>query len=185
MFCSNCGAQLEDGSVFCSNCGSQVGAAQASTPVNNTYANPNPNAYIPTIQTITNTNKPQQIQSEENQKIINSYSTTTNTIIKDNKILNSKNSNPLDLFSKPNENHINNYYITNKPEIERFTVIDDLIQPSKTPLVNKDVDVTYNDFDGSGFVKNYGGVSRPGKDSSGKRKTNQDALVCLTNIIYS
>ena len=144
--------------------------------------NPSPNAYIPTIQTITNTNKPQQIQSEENQKIINSYSTTTNTIIKDNKILNSKNSNPLDLFSKPKENHINNNYITNKSETERVTVIDDLIQQSKTPLVNKDVDVTYNDFDGSGFVKNYGGVSRPGKDSSGKRKTNQDALVCLTNI---
>ena len=144
--------------------------------------NPSPNAYIPTIQTITNTNKPQQIQSEEDQKIINSYSTTTNTIIKDNKILNSKNSNPLDLFSKPKENHINNNYITNKSETERVTVIDDLIQQSKTPLVNKDVDVTYNDFDGSGFVKNYGGVSRPGKDSSGKRKTNQDALVCLTNI---
>jgi len=49
--------------------------------------NPSPNAYIPTIQTITNTNKPQQIQSEENQKIINSYSTTTNTITKNNKFL--------------------------------------------------------------------------------------------------
>ena len=46
----------------------------------------------------------------------------------------------------------------------------------------KNVDISYNDFDGSGWVKNYGGVSRPGKDMMGNQKTNQDALVSITNI---
>jgi hypothetical protein len=45
MFCSNCGSQIEDGSVFCSSCGSQVGGNpvnnQAAPVVNNAYANPN------------------------------------------------------------------------------------------------------------------------------------------------
>lgn len=40
MFCSKCGAQLEDGSVFCSSCGSQVGYGQPAPTVNNAYANP-------------------------------------------------------------------------------------------------------------------------------------------------
>ena len=44
------------------------------------------------------------------------------------------------------------------------------------------VDISYNDFDGSGWIKNYGGVSRPGKDMYGNQKINQDSFVCLTNI---
>ena len=146
-------------------------------------SNPKPNANIPTVHTITNLNNLQQIPSGKNQKLINSYGISSNTIIPNNKILNTQDLNNLVLFSNPDKNQINNNYITyNKPETERFTVTDDKIQSSEKPLVNKDVAVTYNDFDGSGFVKNYGGVSRPGKDSSGKQKTNQDALVCQTNI---
>jgi serine/threonine protein phosphatase PrpC len=44
------------------------------------------------------------------------------------------------------------------------------------------VDISYNDFDGSGWIKNYGGVSRPGKDVYGNQKVNQDSFVSLTNI---
>ena len=45
-----------------------------------------------------------------------------------------------------------------------------------------DVDISYNDFDDSGWVKNYGGVTRPGKNIKGEQKINQDSLVSLTNI---
>ena len=44
------------------------------------------------------------------------------------------------------------------------------------------VDISYTDFDASGWVKNYGGVSRPGKDVNGNQKINQDSFVSLTNI---
>ena len=47
---------------------------------------------------------------------------------------------------------------------------------------NNNVNISYNDFDGSGWIKNYGGVSRPGKDVMGKQKINQDSLVSITNI---
>ena len=63
-----------------------------------------------------------------------------------------------------------------------MTLFNDKIPPSENIQKKKDINVTYSDFDGSGYVKNYGGVSRPGKNSSGEQKTNQDALVCKTNI---
>lgn len=44
------------------------------------------------------------------------------------------------------------------------------------------VNISYNDFDDSGWIKNYGGVSRPGKDLEGNQKINQDSLVLITNI---
>ena len=81
-----------------------------------------------------------------------------------------------------NTNQINGY---NQPESERLTIANEKPINDITNQPNQkanDVKVTYNDFDGSGFVKNYGGVSRPGKDSSGNRKINQDSLVCLTHI---
>ena len=47
---------------------------------------------------------------------------------------------------------------------------------------NTNVNVFYSDFDGSGYIKNYCGVSQPGKDIEGNTKINQDAIVFLTNI---
>ena len=44
------------------------------------------------------------------------------------------------------------------------------------------VNISYNDFDDSGWIKNYGGVTSPGKNENGEQKTNQDALVSITNI---
>ena len=46
----------------------------------------------------------------------------------------------------------------------------------------KDPNISYNEFDFSGMLKNYGGLSRQGIDASGKQKTNQDTLVSITNI---
>ena len=80
--------------------------------------------------------------------------------------------------------HNINNYIKNYPkaESERATVSNDKINEGMKKIPDKDIDISYSDFDNSGYVKNYGGVSRPGKNSAGKRKTNQDALVSLTNI---
>ena len=44
------------------------------------------------------------------------------------------------------------------------------------------VNISYNDFDDSGWIKNYGGVTSPGKNEKGEQTTNQDALVSITNI---
>jgi len=44
------------------------------------------------------------------------------------------------------------------------------------------VNISYNDFDDSGWIKNYGGVTSPGKNEKGEQKENQDALVSITNI---
>ena len=44
------------------------------------------------------------------------------------------------------------------------------------------VNISYNEFDDSGWIKNYGGVTSPGKNEKGEQKTNQDALVSITNI---
>ena len=46
----------------------------------------------------------------------------------------------------------------------------------------KDVDVIYNKFDPSGWLKNYGILTLPGKDESGSQKTNQDSFVFKKNI---
>ena len=46
----------------------------------------------------------------------------------------------------------------------------------------RDVNISYNDFDDSGWIKNYGGVTSPGKNEKGEQRINQDALVSITNI---
>ena len=49
-------------------------------------------------------------------------------------------------------------------------------------ITKKDFNVTYNNFDASGFLKNYGILTLPGKDTSGLQKTNQDSFTFITNI---
>ena len=160
---------------------------------------PNP-TYINPIQL----NKPQPkiTPKEQNPKLVSAYRTATNTVIS-NHAFNPQNINKLNILpTQPqkannnnnlnnninnNKNNINNNYIiynNNELESERLTIFNENIQ-AQTPQNNqkkKDINVTYNDFDSSGYVKNYGGVSRPGKNSSGEQKTNQDALVSKTNI---
>ena len=158
---------------------------------------PNP-TYINPIQI----NKPQPkiTPQVQNPKLVSAYRTATNTVIS-NPAFNPQNINKLNIFQNQpqktnnniinnNTNNINNNYIAYnnnnqpQPESARLTIFNDNIQ-TQTPQniqKKKDINVTYNDFDSSGYVKNYGGVSRPGKNSSGEQKTNQDALVSKTNI---
>ena len=158
---------------------------------------PNP-TYINPIQI----NKPQPkiTPQVQNPKLVSAYRTATNTVIS-NHAFNPQNINKLNIFQNQpqktnnniinnNTNNINNNYIAYnnnnqpQPESARLTIFNDNIQ-TQTPQniqKKKDINVTYNDFDSSGYVKNYGGVSRPGKNSSGEQKTNQDALVSKTNI---
>ena len=46
----------------------------------------------------------------------------------------------------------------------------------------KEINVTYNSFGQSGWLKNYGVLTLPGKDASGSQKTNQDSFVFKTCI---
>ena len=104
------------------------------------------------------------------------YRATTNTILPH------QNFNLNQLLNQNQNNNQTNYH----PESERATIVNDkinnnLLLTTNKPIVNNG-DVKYNKFDGSGLVKNYNGVSRPGKDASGKTKTNQDSFVIKTNI---
>ena len=153
--------------------------------------NPQPKSkpYIQPIQpTPSNSQKP-KINPVQTPKLVSGYRTATNTVIT-NHNFNPKNINNMNIYqnqnqAQPQDNIKNNNFITYnnyKPESERVTITNDKIQTPKKVEKKKDIDVTYSDFDGTGFVKNYGGVSKPGKDSFGHQKTNQDALVCKTNI---
>ena len=62
---------------------------------------------------------------------------------------------------------------------ETIQNIDEIKELIEDNFLNK---VLYEDFDSAGFIKNYGGVSRPGKDITGQQKINQDSFVILTNI---
>jgi len=55
---------------------------------------------------------------------------------------------------------------------------------SSSPYSNtkKNFDITYDTFDPSGFLKNYGILTLPGKDTSGLQKTNQDSYTFFSNI---
>ena len=159
--------------------------------------NPQPKStpYIQPIQTVPSNIQKPKINPVQTPKLVSAYRTATNTVIT-NHNFNPQNINNLNIFqnqiqkqnqnqAQPRDNIKNANYInynSYKPESERATIINDKIQTPKKVEKKKDIDVTYSDFDGTGFVKNYGGVSRPGKDSSGQQKTNQDALVCKTNI---
>ena len=119
-------------------------------------------------------------------KLINNINNTNNINVNDNLDVLNNFGNNIDPFIQIQNNNFNSNQIKgyNQPESERLTIANDKINdisnhPNKN---NNDVTVTYNDFDGSGYVKNYRGISRPGEDSSWKRKINQDSLVCLTHI---
>ena len=133
--------------------------------------------------------------SQTSPRLTINYRTSTNQILAHqefntqnlNNLNNINNDNPFNQGQNNfNINQLNELNTYNTPESQRATLVNDKINNTASNNINKklnnDVDVTYNDFDGSGYLKNYGGVSRPGKDSSGQQKINQDALVCITNI---
>ena len=54
--------------------------------------------------------------------------------------------------------------------------------PTQNIQQNENVDFTFSDFDDTGIVKNFCGVSRPGSDEFGQQKINQDTFIVLTKI---
>ena len=88
------------------------------------------------------------------------------------------------------QNLQNNYIPYNNLDSQRENIIDDqtVIIPSinKVILNNNDKIIypsnNYNENENIGLVKKFDGVSRPGRDSLGFTKTNQDAYICKSNI---
>ena len=118
---------------------------------------------------------------KEKKKITNNIKTNSNEILKSN--FNYKNINQL-IIQNPNSK--DNFNDNNQPESELEKTINEndktiSLNERKTFLNNK-VDLIYDDFDASGFIKNYNGVSLPGKDFSGNTKTNQDTFIFKANI---
>ena len=72
----------------------------------------------------------------------------------------------LNISLNPIINNYQNYIISDEPN-------------SNT---KKNFNVTYNSFDATGVLKNYGILTLPGKDTSGMQKTNQDSFTFITNI---
>ena len=113
--------------------------------------------------------------SRSSKKLGSIYKKGTNKIIVSENLIITKNTNPL---NNPSQN-VPKFY---KPELEKTTAINDDNNLKNKEKTNSNLNVMYNDFDGTGYVKNYCGVSRPGKDMMGNTKINQDSVVCLTNI---
>jgi serine/threonine protein phosphatase PrpC len=103
-----------------------------------------------------------QIQTNPNQP-----NTIQNQTLSKNQIINQSQ------LSSPQENEINNSI--NKLVSEKREINDE-------GDIKKDISVRYNSFDPSGWVKNYGVLTLPGKDTSGSQKTNQDSFVFKTGI---
>ena len=110
------------------------------------------------------------------QRLASNYKTGTNKIISHDNLNKTQNVNQL---GNQTQNNSKEFY---KPELEKTTKANGSIKNLINKKVNNNVNVMYNDFDGTGYVKNYSGVSRPGTDMHGKTKINQDSIVCLTNI---
>lgn len=87
------------------------------------------------------------------------------------------NQNKIYLYNNENQffNKTQNNNKINKDIIMDQNILNELIN-------KKDADITYNKFDASGWIKNYGILTLPGKDTSGNQKTNQDSFVFKTNI---
>ena len=88
-------------------------------------------------------------------------------------------------YINPLQNNINTINALREENKENQEMEENDENNSNTPnkdSAKKNVDISYNDFDGSGWIKNYGGVSRPGRDINGNQKTNQDSIVSITNI---
>ena len=146
--------------------------------LNNLNNQPNPKkTNLPIVNKLNN----QIYENSQQQRNIPNINPITNTNIQRLTIANKPNTpytytqnQNIDL--NPNENY-NTFINRNTISAPETTYTQ-----TYTPEPKKDVDITYNDFDGSGYIKNYGGVSRPGIDENGNQKTNQDSLATFTNI---
>ena len=120
---------------------------------------------------------------KENIQIGNNFITDNNMIFYQNNF----NQRDLNHIYNNTQNSKQNYNGYNFPQSERLTVINNKnnISNIKNKSIlnnNNNTNIIYNNLDTKGLVKNYMGLSHPGKDASGKTKTNQDSFVCKTNI---
>ena len=109
--------------------------------------------------------------SQKNQgitQIPQNFLTNQNQIFTENQIFD--NIQNLNSFNNL-ENEFNNINIK-KEENEK----------NKEEEIKKEINVTYNSFDASGKMKNYGILTLPGKDTTGNQKTNQDSFVFKTGV---
>ena len=156
-----------------------------------------------------NINKPKIDQIFSQNQIPNSTNTSqSSTIFSQNKVPNTTNTSQSSTIIQSNQRltqiprNINQVYIPpqNKngyPTIENEIInqlnIDDINEKKEENIIknesqrkeeinNKDINIPINKFDKTGWLKNYGILTLPGKDASGKQKTNQDSFVFKGNI---
>ena len=145
---------------------------------NLTDKNRNNNQFMDNIKGYNN-----QINQGNKSQIINK--TTNNYLIQQelNRILGSQqNINQLFIHPQNMQSNINRY---NQLESERVNIINNksnIINSTNSLVNNKIIQIYNNNSIGIGSVKDCHGYSLPGKDVSGKTKTNQDSFVCKTNI---
>ena len=116
------------------------------------------------------------LRTEPGLKLPKKYRTSTNTVITHNTLA-TQNVNMNKLIEKAKK--------MNSQESESLTLTNDKINDNTTKNIDNTLlnnNIIYNDFDGSGLLKNYNGVSHPGRNIYGQTKTNQDAFICKTNI---
>ena len=108
------------------------------------------------------------VRTEQGLKPPKKYRTSTNTVITHN------------TFATQNVNM--NKLIEKAKKMNNQESEDTNITKNNQEMLQLNNNIIYDDFDGSGLLKNYNGVSHPGKDIYGRTKTNQDAFICKTNI---
>ena len=109
---------------------------------------------------------------------------TPNLILNRQNLQNINIINPYDITQAKNLQNISyqnltipnlNQNIFMPPNYQKYLPTDNIQQ-------NESVDFTFSDFDDTGIVKNFCGVSRPGNDEFGQQKINQDTFIVLTKI---
>ena len=146
---------------------------RANVPINNMV--PNAASFNPRMQNLNKLNDNNNNNSENINQIMSNQQqinyNLNNQIIPQKDVI-EKNENSEDL-QQNNENIEQNQENENEQQNEEN--VDENGE-------NKDPNISYNEFDFSGLLKNYGGLTRQGIDASGRQKTNQDNLVSITNI---
>ena len=140
--------------------------------------NKNNNQFINNIKAYNN-----QLNQNNKSQIINKNTNTYLIQEELNRILGNQ-PNINQLFIQP-QNAQKNFNEYNQLESKRVNIMNNksnIINSTNYLLNNKVNQIFSKKSNGIGLIKNSHGYSLPGKDASGKTKTNQDSFVCKTNI---
>ena len=140
--------------------------------------NKNNNQFINNIKAYNN-----QLNQNNKSQIINKNKNTYLIQEELNRILGNQ-PNINQLFIQP-QNAQKNFNEYNQLESKRVNIMNNksnIINSTNYLLNNKVNQIFSKKSNGIGLIKNSHGYSLPGKDASGKTKTNQDSFVCKTNI---